>query len=67
MEEDRDELLNEVFSYIESGNAGMDDSLYDMKKPDEWKKFALPIKLNNTNRPAFQDEFARVIPDWKSL
>lgn len=38
-----------------------------MKKPDEWKKFALPIKLHNANRPAFQDEFAKVIPDWKSL
>jgi hypothetical protein len=38
-----------------------------MKKPDEWKKFALPIKLHNTKRPAFQDEFAKVIPDWKSL
>jgi len=38
-----------------------------MKKPDEWKKYALPIKLNNIKRPAFQDEFARVIPEWNSL
>ena len=38
-----------------------------MKKPDEWKKYAMLIKLNNVNRPAFQDEFARVIPDWKNL
>ncbi|HEC42877.1 MAG TPA: hypothetical protein ENI20_08635 [Bacteroides sp.] len=38
-----------------------------MKKTDVWKKFAKPIKFYNTKRPAFQDEFARVIPDWKSL
>jgi hypothetical protein len=38
-----------------------------MKRIDEWKKYAVPIKSNNANRPAFQDEFARVIPDWKSL
>ena len=38
-----------------------------MNTPDEWKKFALPIKLHNAKRPAFQDEFAHVIPDWKSL
>ena len=30
VEEDRGELLDEVFSYIKSGNAGMDDSLYDI-------------------------------------
>ena len=38
-----------------------------MKEPGEWKKYALPIKLNNSKRPAFQDEFSRVIPDWKNL
>lgn len=38
-----------------------------MKKPDKWKTFALPIKLNNMKRPAFQDEFAKVIPDWDNL
>jgi len=38
-----------------------------MKKPDAWKKYALPIKMNNANRPAFQDEFAKVISGWKSL
>ena len=38
-----------------------------MRKKNKWKKYALPIKSNNAKRPAFQDEFARVIPDWKSL
>ncbi|MBU1053845.1 MAG: hypothetical protein KKC46_08450 [Proteobacteria bacterium] len=38
-----------------------------MKRPDEWKKYALPIKLNNIKRPAFQEEFSRIIPDWKNL
>jgi hypothetical protein len=38
-----------------------------MKKPDEWKKYASQIKLNNAGRPAFQDEFAKIIPDWKSI
>ena len=38
-----------------------------MNRPDEWKKFALPIKLNNIKRPAFQEEFSRIIPDWDNL
>ena len=38
-----------------------------MKKTDEWKKYAMQIKSNNANRPAFQNEFAKVIPDWNSL
>ncbi len=38
-----------------------------MKKTGEWEKYALRIKTDNAKRPAFQDEFANVIPDWKSL
>jgi len=38
-----------------------------MKRPEEWKAYALKIKLNNAKRPAFQEEFARVIPDWDSI
>ena len=38
-----------------------------MKKTDEWKKYAMQIKSNNVGRPAFQDEFAKIIPDWKSI
>lgn len=38
-----------------------------MKRPEEWKAYALKIKSNNSKRPAFQEEFVRVIPDWDSL
>lgn len=38
-----------------------------MNKTEEWKKYALSIKSKNINRPAFQDEFKRVIPDWEYL
>lgn len=38
-----------------------------MKKTGKWKQYAMSIKLNNAKRPAFQDEFARVIPDWESM
>lgn len=38
-----------------------------MKRPEEWKTYALKIKSNNAKRRAFQEEFARVIPDWDSL
>ena len=38
-----------------------------MKETDKWEKYALPIKANNAKRPAFQNEFASIIPDWKSL
>ncbi|MCD4719286.1 MAG: hypothetical protein K8S13_05420 [Desulfobacula sp.] len=38
-----------------------------LKETDKWKEYALPIKSNNEKRPAFQDEFARAIPDWKNL
>ena len=32
-----------------------------------WEKFALKVKQENIRRPAFQEEFARVLPDWKGL
>ena len=32
-----------------------------------WEKFALKVKQENIRRPAFQEEFARVLPDWKDL
>jgi hypothetical protein len=38
-----------------------------MQKPADWRKYVLPIKMNNMGRPAFQEEFAKVIPEWKKL
>lgn len=32
-----------------------------------WEKFARNIKAINIRRPALQEEFGRIIPDWKSL
>jgi hypothetical protein len=32
-----------------------------------WKKFAAKVKQDNIRRPAFQQEFAKVLPDWREL
>ncbi len=32
-----------------------------------WRKFAAKIKQDNIRRPAFQEEFAHVLPDWQEL
>ena len=32
-----------------------------------WKNFAAKIKQDNLKRPAFQEEFASVLPDWREL
>jgi len=38
-----------------------------LKTPEEWTAFARCVKLDNAGRPAFQEEFARVIPGWKEI
>lgn len=38
-----------------------------MGKPGIWEKLARNIKVENHRRPALQEEFGRVMPDWKSL
>lgn len=38
-----------------------------IKRPDEWRAYAKLIKIQNSRRPAFQQEFADVITDWHQL
>jgi tetratricopeptide (TPR) repeat protein len=38
-----------------------------LKTPDKWKEFGRKAKEMNVKRPAFQQEFAKVLPDWKVL
>ena len=38
-----------------------------MKTPEKWKEFGRKAKQNNLRRPAFQEEFAKVLPDWNRL
>ena len=60
----RRDILDLVLPYIESGNAGMDDMLYDENR---WNVFAAKVKQYNIRRPAFQDEFAKIVPGWREL
>ena len=38
-----------------------------MEQPSAWAEFARSIKMANQRRPALQQEFGRILPDWNSL
>lgn len=38
-----------------------------LQAPERWRAFARAVKHQNGNRPAFQEVFARVIPDWHQV
>ena len=38
-----------------------------LRDPSRWRDFALKVKKDNIKRPAFQEEFAKVVPGWQEL
>ena len=38
-----------------------------LKRSDKWQAWEKLIKTLNSKRPAFQEEFAKVVPDWNTL
>jgi hypothetical protein len=38
-----------------------------MKDENRWQNFSFKIKQENLRQPAFQDEFASVVPGWRDL
>jgi hypothetical protein len=38
-----------------------------LKSEQRWRDFAGNIKQKNLRRPALQEEFAKVLPDWQEL
>ncbi|BDV44722.1 hypothetical protein GURASL_36450 [Geotalea uraniireducens] len=38
-----------------------------LKDENRWKAFAGKVKRDNLRRPAFQEEFAKVVPGWREL
>ena len=40
------------------------DVLHDAPR---WRDFAIRVKQDNINRPAFQEEFAKTVPGWQAL
>jgi hypothetical protein len=38
-----------------------------LKDENRWKTFAGKVKSDNFRQPAFQEEFAKVVPGWREL
>ena len=38
-----------------------------LKDKERWRAFAIKAKQDNIKRPAFQEEFAKVVPGWRGL
>lgn len=38
-----------------------------LQASERWRAFARGLKQANARRPAFQEEFARVVPEWREL
>jgi hypothetical protein len=38
-----------------------------LKTPEQWVQFARQVRLDNKRRPAFQEEFGKIVPGWKGL
>ena len=38
-----------------------------MKTPEKWEMFGRKVKKMNLKHPAFQEEFAKILPGWKTL
>jgi hypothetical protein len=38
-----------------------------LKDKERWLTFAGKVKRDNIKRPAFQEEFAKAVPDWREL